>query len=150
MSKNPQRTVTLERSFNASKADVWRALTEKELMKQWYFDLPEFKAEVGFRFEFTGGHEDGIQYRHLCEVTEVVHEQKLVYSWKYDGYEGLSYVGFELTEEKEGTRLKLTHTGIDSFPADNPDLAIHNFEAGWNQIINTSLQDFLEKTNHKL
>ena len=27
-------------------------------MKQWYFDLAEFKPEVGFKFQFMGGTED--------------------------------------------------------------------------------------------
>jgi uncharacterized protein YndB with AHSA1/START domain len=40
---------------------VWLALTEKDLIKQWYFDLPEFRPEVGFIFEFTGGEEGGVQ-----------------------------------------------------------------------------------------
>jgi uncharacterized protein YndB with AHSA1/START domain len=138
------KNVNVERVFKASSSKLWRALTEKELMKQWYFDLAEFKAEIGFAFEFTGGHEDGTQYKHLCVITEVVPEKKLVYSWRYDGYQGISHVCFELFEENEYTRLKLTHSGIDSFLASNPDLAIHNFEAGWDAIINTSLKSYLE------
>ncbi len=48
------KTFTAERIFKATRKEVWRALTEKELMKQWYFDLPEFRAEVGFTFGITG------------------------------------------------------------------------------------------------
>jgi len=136
--------IKVERIFNAHIKDVWRALTEKELMKKWYFDLHEFNPIVGFKFEFFGGHEEGIQYKHLCEITEVIPGSKLTYSWKYEGYAGISFVCFELFEENEKTRLKLTHTGIGSFPSDIPDFAIHNFEEGWNQIINQSLKEFLE------
>jgi uncharacterized protein YndB with AHSA1/START domain len=57
---------TIERTFNAKRKDVWLAITEKDLMKQWYFDLPEFKAEAGFTFEFTGGEEGGKQYVRRC------------------------------------------------------------------------------------
>ena len=42
----------IERIFNAPLPLVWKALTENELMKQWYFDLAEFKAENGFKFEY--------------------------------------------------------------------------------------------------
>jgi uncharacterized protein YndB with AHSA1/START domain len=91
-----------------------------------------------------GGPEDGIQYKHLCEITQVIPGQKLTYSWRYEGYEGITYVTFELFEENKKTRLKLTHTGFETFPA-IPDFAIHNFEAGWNHINNVSLKDFLEK-----
>lgn len=138
------KSVIVERVFDADIALVWKALTEKEIMKQWYFDVKEFKAVVGFRFEFWGGEEGGRQWKHLCEITEVVPGKKLAYSWKYEGYDGMSHVTFELFEEKNGTRLKLTHSGIDTFPADIPELAIHNFENGWNHIINVSLKAYLK------
>lgn len=111
--------------------------------------MKEFKAVVGFKFEFWGGEEGGKQWKHLCEITEVVSESKLTYSWKYEGYSGISYVTFELFEENKNTRLKLTHSGIDTFPADIPELAVHNFEQGWNHIINISLKDFLSKNKKK-
>lgn len=140
-----EQNLVVERIFNAGRQLVWKAITEKELMKQWYFDLPEFKAVVGFKFEFMGGDPSGKQWKHLCAITEVVPESKLTYSWQYEGYAGISYVTFELFDEEENTRLRLTHSGIGSFPADIPELAVHNFEQGWYHIINISLKEFLEK-----
>lgn len=137
--------IIIERVFNAERKLVWQALTEKERMKQWYFDLKEFKAVVGFKFTFLGGEEGGRQWKHLCEITEVVPESRLVYSWKYEGYSGISYVAFELFDEGKSTRLKLTHSGIGTFPPDIPEFAIHNFQKGWNHIIHISLKGFLEK-----
>ncbi|MFA6402787.1 MAG: SRPBCC domain-containing protein [Salinivirgaceae bacterium] len=138
------RTIVVESIYNADTKTLWRALTKKEEMKHWYFDLAEFKATIGFTFEFMGGPEDGAQYKHVCEITEVVTEAKLSYRWKYQGYEGKSFVTFELFPENPGTRLKLTHQGIDTFPATNPDFAIHNFEQGWNHILKTALKDYLD------
>ncbi len=135
----------IERTFKASPDKVWKAITNKEEMKQWYFDLQDFKAEQGFEFGFIGGPDEGRQYKHLCQITEVDPERKLTYSWRYEGYAGISYVSFELFPEGEGTRLKLTHSGLESFPADQPDFARKNFEAGWNDIIGTSLKNFVEQ-----
>ena len=137
------KPIIVERKYNAPISKVWKAITDKEEMKQWYFDLAEFQPEVGFKFQFMGGTEDN-QYLHLCEITEVIPEKKLTYSWRYDGYEGNSFVTFELFEEGGETRLKLTHRGLESFP-DNPDFARTNFEMGWDQIINTSLKEYLSK-----
>lgn len=134
----------IERTFKAPAATVWKAITGKEDMKQWYFDLPEFKPVVGFEFRFTAGPPDGKQYLHICEVTEVADGKKLTYSWRYDGYEGISHVTFELFPDGNKTRLKLTHSGLETFPADNPDFAKKNFEAGWTDIIGRSLKNFLE------
>lgn len=133
----------LERVFNAPVSKVWAALTDADEMKQWYFDLPGFKPETGFKFEFTGGHDDGIQYLHLCEVTEVIPERKLSYSWRYDGYAGNSLVTFELFAQGDQTLLRLTHAGLETFPKANPDLAVKNFVEGWNHIINLSLRQYL-------
>jgi uncharacterized protein YndB with AHSA1/START domain len=143
------KNVIVEGTYNADISSVWNAITVKELMKQWYFDLKEFRAEIGFKFEFMGGPENGIQYKHLCEITEVIPEQKLSYSWKYEGYEGISFVTFELFKENNTSKVKLTHTGIKSFPSSNPDFDIHNFEEGWKQIIKTSLQLFLDKNRNR-
>lgn len=135
--------IEISRLFDADISHVWKAITDRELMKQWYFDLKVFEPEVGFTFEFTGGHEDGIQYNHLCEVTEVVFERKLTYSWKYEGYDGISYVTFLLSEENGKTRLEFSHSGLSSFPASNPDFGIPNFEAGWAHFISDALPKFL-------
>ncbi len=140
---NPQPFV-IERTYNAPAAKVWRAITDKDQMKQWYFDLAEFKPEVGFEFSFFGGDENK-QYLHLCKVTEVIPGKKLTYSWQYEGDPGISYVSWELFEEGTKTRLKLTHGGIENFSKDDPALARENFVEGWNYIVGTGLKEFLEK-----
>lgn len=137
--------IVIERTLNAPVKKVWSAISNKDEMKKWYFDLAEFKAEVGFKFQFTGGPPDGIQYLHLCEITEVIPDKKLTYSWKYDGYEGISFVTFELTAIGSTTKLVLTHSGVDSFPKSNPDFGKHNFVAGWTDIIGRSLPEYLGK-----
>ncbi len=137
--------IVLERLFNAPILKVWKAISDREEMKKWYFDLAEFKAEQGFKFQFPGGPDPNKRYLHLCEVTEVVAEKKLTYSWRYDGYAGISYVTFELFEQENKTLLILTHKGIETFPKENADFAVQNFEEGWNEIIHTSLKNYLEK-----
>lgn len=140
-----QEAFVLERNLDAPADQVWQALTDNEKMKQWYFKLDEFRAEVGFEFQFYGG-KDERQYLHYCKVTEVVAGKKLAYSWRYEGHPGESVVSFELFGEGEQTRLKLTHAGLNSFPVGNPDFARESFAGGWNHIINTSLKNFLERS----
>ena len=135
----------IERTFNAPIAKVWSAITNRDEMKQWYFGITEFKPEVGFEFTFTGSNE-GRTFIHLCKVTEVVPGTKLAYSWRYRGYEGISHVTWELFAEGNKTRLKLTHSGLESFPVTaHRDFARENFAMGWTHIIGTSLQQYIEK-----
>lgn len=132
-----------ERTYKAPVQKVWKALTDRDEMKKWYFDLAEFKPQVGFEFSFTGGTEEN-KYLHLCRITEVVPQQKLAYTWRYDGYPGDSLVTFELFPQGEETRLVLTHAGLDTFPADQPDFNQNNFKEGWTYITGTSLKSYLE------
>lgn len=134
----------IEHTYNAPVKKVWNAITDRDQMKQWYFDLKEFKPEVGFEFQFEGG-KDGNTYLHLCKVTEVVEGKKLKHSWRYDGFEGNSFVTWELFDEGNKTRVKLTHDGLETFPVNNPDFAKNNFVMGWNQIVGTSLKEYVEK-----
>lgn len=134
----------IERTFNTSIEKIWNAITDKNEMKKWYFDLAEFKTEVGFEFQFYGGTKEK-QWLHLCKITEVIEKQKLTYSWKYDGYAGISFVTFELFAEENKTRLKLTHAGLESFPTDQvPEFKKENFVMGWTDLIGRSLKEYLE------
>ncbi len=136
--------VIVERVFNAPAEKVWKALTAKEEMKKWYFDLPDFRPEVGAEFRFIAG-DDTKKYVHLCRVTEVLPGKKIAYTWRYEGYAGDSLVSFELFPEGNKTRLRVTHEGLETFPKSNPDLAKENFAEGWTSIIGDSLKKYLEK-----
>ena len=134
--------VVLERTLNAPITRVWRALTDVDQMREWYFDLKEFKPQVGFEFGFVVEHE-GNTYDHRCKITEVIPQEKIAYTWRYHGHEGNSLVTFELFADGDNTRLKLTHTGLDTFPK-TAAFARENFEKGWTAIIGTELKQFLE------
>jgi len=136
---------TIERIYNAPVSRVWQAITDKDKMKEWYFDLSGFKPEKGFEFQFTAQGTEGTKYVHLCKITEVVFEKKLAYTWRYEGREGNSEVTFELFAEGDKTRLKLTHEGIESFAANGPGFAKENFSMGWTEIIGKSLKEYVEK-----
>lgn len=138
------KPIVVERTFDVPADKVWSAITDKNEMKSWYFDLEDFRPEVGFRFQFTGGPSPEKQYLHLCEITEVIPGKLLTYSWRYEGYDGTSFVTWELTDMGDHTLLRLTHAGLETFPKENPDLAKNNFVQGWDEIINTSLKNYLE------
>jgi uncharacterized protein YndB with AHSA1/START domain len=94
MSSQP---IIVEKVLNAPVARVWKAITDKKQMKEWYFDIAEFEPKVGFDFQFEGGNE-GRMYLHLCTITEVVENKKLQHTWRFKGYEGASVVTWELTD----------------------------------------------------
>lgn len=135
----------IERTVNAPASLVWEAITNSDRMKDWYFHIPGFKPEVGYEFSFTGGPTPEKQYLHLCQITEVIPGKRLSHSWRYEGYPGQSYVTWELREEGPQTHIRLTHTGLETFGTENPDLARGNFEAGWTEILGKMLPEYLSK-----
>ena len=135
--------ITKEVLLNVPVSKVWKAITDKDEMKKWYFEITEFKPEVGFEFQFYGQGHKGEKYLHLCKITEVIPEKKLTYSWSYQGYEGMSYLTFELFDENGKTKLKLTHAGLETFPQDSPDFARKSFIEGWTYITGKSLKEYL-------
>ena len=134
--------IVIERTFNAPVARVWQALTDVDQMRQWYFDLKEFRPEVGFEFGFVVEH-NGNAYDHRCRITEIIPQKKIAYTWRYEGHEGCSLVTFELFPENEKTRLKLTHEGLETFPK-TAAFARENFEKGWTELIGSELKKFVE------
>ena len=136
--------IIIERLYNATTAKVWLAITDKDQMKEWYFDIEEFKTEPGFKFQFLAGDEKK-KYLHLCKVTEVIPGKKLTYSWRYENDPNISFVTFELSPEGEQTKLTLIHEGVEGFASDNPDFKKQNFVEGWTDIIGASLKEFVEK-----
>jgi uncharacterized protein YndB with AHSA1/START domain len=134
--------VVVERVFDAPVEAVWNAITDKEGFKHWFFEIPEFEPVIGAEFQFTHEHKD-FKYVHLCRVQEVVPQKVLAYTWRYGGHEGDSLVRIELNPEGSKTRLKLTHSGLDTFPK-TPTFAKENFVKGWAEIIGTKLKAYVE------
>lgn len=86
-------------------------------MKHCYFDIKEFRPEVGSEFDFHAG--DGTtDFHHLCRVVELIPHKKLAYTWRYEG--------------------------LETFPK-LPQFAKKNFKAGWTMIIGTKLKEFAER-----
>ena len=144
-----KKIVVIERTYEAPIEIVWEAITDKDQMRQWYFDVSDFKAEVGFQFQFSA-EGNGKTYVHKCEVVEVKPITRIAYTWSYEGYIGQSLVTFELfSEDKEKTRLKLTHSGLDTFPKDTSEFSQDNFNEGWESILGKSLSNFVQKVSFR-
>lgn len=123
---------------------VWNALTSQDSLRNWYFDIPDFKPEVGNNFSFYEPG-DKKQYHHHCEVIDVIPTEKLKYSWEYPEIsKGKSLVKWELAPENDGTVVTLTHKGIETFHHLGQDFHHESFEQGWNEILHKSLKNYLE------
>lgn len=130
--------------YHAPIAKVWETLTNKDKMKEWYFpQLQNFEPVVGYKFKFD---DDDHEYHKEWIVTYVVAGKKLAHSWAYKGYPGNSEVIFDLFAEENKTILRVTQTGLESFP-NHPHFKRERFDWGWNNLLGQNLKHLLENSN---
>lgn len=143
--KKSETPVVVEQTFSKDKKMVWSAISNVEEMVQWYFNnIPEFKAEVGFKTKFDVDSGERI-FPHIWEVIEVIPYQKLVYNWQFDGYEGSSNSIFELIEESDSIKLRLTCEVLEDFSDKIPEFRRESCLGGWEYFIQGQLKEYLNK-----
>lgn len=130
---------------NAPAEKVWKALTDKAQMKEWYFDIDDFELGENKIFNF---YEPGNErkYHHQCEILKVVPEQTFSHTWTYPDFsEDKTVVTWQLEPADEGTKVSLMHSGTENFAGLGGDFRRESFEAGWTEILGTMLKNYVEK-----
>lgn len=137
--------IVVSQHYRKTTSRVWQAITKLEEMKQWFFEnIPDFKPQVGFKIRFsvsTPNHD----FIHEWEILEVVPEEKISYSWCYEGFKGYSTVTFSLAEKNNGCELTVQCKGIESFPQNMEEFKPQSCRQGWEYFIQEQLTNYLNK-----
>lgn len=129
-------SVTIVRRIKAPPAKVWAAITQPDLMMQWWGPdagpTLNVVADVhpGGRFSVVFRLLNGEKHNPTGFYQEVVPERRLVFTWELPGtQERKSLVTFQLEPSDGGTLLTLTHENL-------PDEDLRNsHEQGWNGLL---------------
>jgi len=136
--------IVVEQEFDASAEKLWNAITDQDEMVKWYFaEIIDFRPVVGHKIEFVVAVEER-KFVHQWEITEVEPGRRISYSWKYDGIPGEGAVTWEVSERGGGSALRLTNTGIETFPQDDPLFQREAGVSGWRYFINDRLRSYLD------
>lgn len=139
------KPITVQYKINAPLEKAWNALTDKNEMKSWYFDIRDFVLETGKEFNFYEPGE-AKKYHHQCRILEIVPNRKLKHTWSYPEFsDAVTTVTWELQEEGSGTLVTLTHDNIEGFDGLGENFSRKSFTEGWNGIIGQSMKNYLEK-----
>lgn len=121
-------------TVNAPVEKVWEALTNPEIVKQYFFGTELISTfKVGDDIVFQGEWE-GQKYKDPGKVLEYVHNKKLAYcylsnwSGKEDKPENYLWVCYEVAPTDYGTELTISQTNYDE------ERAKHS-EGNWASII---------------
>ena len=129
--------VRLERIFNASRERVWRALTEPDLVAQWWgrghkLVVEHLEVVPGGRWRFVEHSGHGV-HGFRGEYREVVPPERLVNTFEYDGMPG--HIGLETTmlEDIGGGRTNLINISHFNDVADRDVVMGSGMEQGANE-----------------
>ena len=137
--------LVIERVFDAPVSRVWKALTARDQIGEWFMAIDGFAPEEGFEFTLVAENKDK-RYIHLCRVTEVIDQRRLAYSFRFQNAGGITYVTWELFPEGKKTRLRLTHEGLEVIAHAGPEYGRANFEQGWTEFLDERLAAFLQRS----
>lgn len=143
--KKTDKPIIIKETFNVPIEELWDAITNVNRMRKWFFEnIESFEPKVGFETQFIVKNK-GRVFPHLWKITEVELEKRITYEWKYKGYEGNSFVTFELIESGKSSTLILTHMVTETFPQNIDEFKRESCIGGWNWFIKQRLKQYLEE-----
>lgn len=122
------RSLVIEKEVPHPLEKVWRALTQRALVKEWLMDN-DFEPVVGHRFQFRSKPVPGWNGIIDSEVLVIEPNKKLSYSWGTMGME--SVVEWTLSATERGTLVRMVQSGFRS----EQDAAYKGATYGWNKFI---------------
>jgi len=113
--------------YDASPADVFKALTKPKKLTKWFLDDARIKPKEGTGYEFSWKGYPSQKGR----VEKVVTDRLLILTWP-NVVKGKVYhtkVSFNLAKKGKGTILEVTHTGFEE--GDDWIWLYGAIQAGW-------------------
>ncbi|MEP6730793.1 MAG: SRPBCC family protein [bacterium] len=131
------RTIHVERVFDASRERVWRAMTDPALVAQWWgrgnkLVVERLEVERGGYWRFVEHAPDGVhgfggRYR------EVVPNERVVQTFEWDGMPGHVIVETMTLSDLPGGKTKLVTTSLFHTPEERDGMLHSGMEGGMNQ-----------------
>ncbi|HEX3082064.1 MAG TPA: SRPBCC domain-containing protein [Candidatus Saccharimonadia bacterium] len=133
-----ESTATIERTFDAPRDKVFKAMTTKELIEKWWVGpgftttVEEYNPHDGGTWKFL--HVKGDEKYHFFGVFHEVSPERVIQTFEFDGLPERGHVimqRMELTETSDGkTKMRITETYFSV--ADRDGMYQTGAEAGLN------------------
>ena len=131
------REFRLERIFNAKRERVWKAMTEPELLAQWWgrgnrVVIERFEFERGGHWRFVE-HSDHGEHGFEGRYREIVPIERIVSSFEWDGMPAHVAIQTMTLEQLADGRTKLISTALFHTAAERDGMMQSGMEGGANQ-----------------
>jgi uncharacterized protein YndB with AHSA1/START domain len=131
------REIRIERIFNASRERVWMAMTEPELVAQWWgrgnkLVIERMEVQRGGHWRFVEHGPEGIngfegRYR------EVTPPERLVYTFEWDGMPGHVAIDTVTLEALADGRTRVVNTSLFHTTEERDGMLSSGMEQGLNE-----------------
>ena len=131
------RTIHVERMFNASRDRVWKAMTDPQLVAQWWgrgnkLVVEKFELKRGGHWRFVE-HSDGEQHGFEGRYREVTPPERMSMTFEWDGMPGHVIVETIVLEELGADRTRMTTTSLFMTQEDRDGMINSGMEGGMNE-----------------
>jgi uncharacterized protein YndB with AHSA1/START domain len=131
------RSIRIERVFDAPRDRVWRAFTDPELVAQWWgrgnkLVIERLEVERGGHWRFVEHSPDGI-HGFEGRYREVTPPSRLVQTFEWDGMPGYVIIETIEFEEVGSGRTKVVNTSLFYATEERDGMLASGMEEGLNQ-----------------
>jgi uncharacterized protein YndB with AHSA1/START domain len=131
------REFRTERTFNATRDRVWRALTDPALVAQWWgrghrLDIERLEVVRGGHWRFVE-HADGERHGFEGRFREVTSPSRMVQTFEWDGMPGHVLVQTIVLEELPGGRTRIVTTALFHTTEERDGMIGAGMEGGLNE-----------------
>jgi uncharacterized protein YndB with AHSA1/START domain len=132
-----EREIRIERTFDAPREVVWRALTDPELVAQWWgrgnkMVIERMEVKRGGHWRFVE-HTDQGQHGFEGRYSEVSPPERMVQTFEWDGMPGHVALETMTLEDLGNGRTKLVTTSLFHTVEDRDGMLKSGMEGGVNQ-----------------
>ncbi len=131
------RTIRIERTFDAPRDRVWKAFTTPELLAQWWgrgnkLVIERYELERGGPWRFVE-HSDGGKHGFEGRFREVTPTSRLVQTFEWDGMPAHVIIETIELEEVGAGKTRVVNTSLFHTPEERDGMLQSGMESGLNE-----------------
>ena len=131
------REIRTERVFDATRDRVWRAMTEPDLIRQWWgrgnkLVIERLELERGGHWRFVEHSADGV-HGFEGRYREITPPERMVMTFEWDGMPGYVIIETIMLEDLGDGRTKVVTTSLFHTPEERDGMLAAGMESGLNE-----------------
>ena len=139
VSKPSDREIRIERTFNAPREKVWRAMTEPKLIARWWgrgnpLDIPTFEFTKGGHYRFVE-HANGEAHGFEGRFGEIEAPHRMMQTFEWDGMPCYP-ARITIQLDDDGDRTHMTEIMIFFQSEERDGMLMSGMEGGMNESLN--------------